>query len=89
MWIALASCFLVVHGSAALKTFEINLTWEADSPDGGPNRNLIKINGQFNGPLLEIDQGDRVKMVVNNHMPFNTSIHAHGGCLECNPRSRY
>ncbi|KAF2003681.1 multicopper oxidase [Amniculicola lignicola CBS 123094] len=39
---------------------------------------MVFINGQFPGPLLEVEQGEWVEVVVVNHMPFNTSIHYHG-----------
>jgi FtsP/CotA-like multicopper oxidase with cupredoxin domain len=53
------------------------LTWAKGAPDGY-ERDMIFINGQYPGPLLEIQQGDWVEVEVCNQMPFNTTIHYHG-----------
>jgi len=36
------------------------------------------VNGQVPGPRLRVTQGDRVRVVVRNHLPEPTSIHWHG-----------
>lgn len=59
------------------KTFELNLTWEPWAADG-VQRPQALINSQFPGPALIMDEGDNVEVTVNNHMPFNTTIHYHG-----------
>lgn len=59
------------------KHFDLVLTWEKGSPDGY-ERDMFKINGQFPGPLLEIDEGDDVVISVKNDSPYNTTIHYHG-----------
>ncbi len=35
-------------------------------------------NGTSPGPLIEVDEGDRVRMYVTNELPESTSIHWHG-----------
>ena len=45
----------------SLVRFGINLTWEANAPDGNP-RQMILMNGQFPGPALELDFGDEVEV---------------------------
>lgn len=55
----------------------LELTWKTGAPDGF-ERDMIFINGQFPGPVIEVQQGDWVEITVVNKMPFNTSIHAHG-----------
>src|SRR5580698_6489985 len=35
-------------------------------------------NGSTPGPLLELDEGDRVRIYVTNELPEATSIHWHG-----------
>ena len=40
-------------------------------------------NGQMPGPIIEAQQGDRVRFVVHNHLPEPTSVHWHG--LEFKP----
>ncbi|KAI0594230.1 multicopper oxidase [Biscogniauxia sp. FL1348] len=59
------------------RRFELTLTWEKGAPDGF-ERDMFKINGQFPGPLLEINEGDDVVILVINESPYNTSIHYHG-----------
>ncbi|KAJ4295274.1 hypothetical protein N0V90_007285 [Kalmusia sp. IMI 367209] len=39
---------------------------------------MVFINGQFPGPLIELQQGDWAEIKVVNKLPFNTTIHAHG-----------
>jgi FtsP/CotA-like multicopper oxidase with cupredoxin domain len=36
------------------------------------------MNGQFPGPLLDLNQGDTVEFLVHNNLPFNETIHFHG-----------
>jgi FtsP/CotA-like multicopper oxidase with cupredoxin domain len=57
--------------------FKLELTWGTGSPDGY-TRDMIFVNGEYPGPLLEIQQGDWVEIEVLNSMPFNSSIHYHG-----------
>ncbi|KAI1636111.1 multicopper oxidase [Biscogniauxia mediterranea] len=57
--------------------FDLTLTWEKGAPDGY-ERDMFKINGQFPGPLLEMNEGDDVVILVRNESPYNTSIHYHG-----------
>jgi manganese oxidase len=35
-------------------------------------------NGSCPGPMIEVDQGDRVRIILENHLPESTSIHWHG-----------
>lgn len=57
--------------------FRLELTSGKGSPDGF-ERDMIFINGQYPGPLLEIKQDDWVEIEVVNNMPFTTSMHYHG-----------
>lgn len=57
--------------------FTLELTWKIGSPDGF-EREMILINDQFPGPLLEVQQDEWVEVTVINKMPFNTTIHYHG-----------
>lgn len=72
LWLCLAALAF-----AGTSKFTLDLEWKTGSPDGF-EREMIFINGQFPGPTLEIQQGDWVEIVVNNHLPANTTIHAHG-----------
>ncbi|RMZ78142.1 hypothetical protein DV738_g4018, partial [Chaetothyriales sp. CBS 135597] len=51
---------------------------EESYPIAGATRNLILINGQFPGPLIEVNDGDTVVVHVDNKASNSTSIHWHG-----------
>jgi FtsP/CotA-like multicopper oxidase with cupredoxin domain len=72
IWLSFAANTL-----AGTSYFKLELTWGRGAPDGH-ERGMIFINGQYPGPLLEIQQGDWVEIEVWNRMPFNSTIHAHG-----------
>ncbi|KAH7135775.1 putative laccase TilA [Dendryphion nanum] len=76
---SLTACLLGCATLAFAHTskFTLELTWKVGSPDGFA-RDMIFINGQFPGPILEINQDDWVEITVVNKLPFNTTIHAHG-----------
>src|SRR6266849_9388414 len=40
--------------------------------------NLWGYNGSAPGPTLQVNQGDRVRIIVDNHLPEATSMHWHG-----------
>lgn len=35
-------------------------------------------NGSMPGPTIEVNQGDRLRIIVDNHLPEATSVHWHG-----------
>lgn len=57
--------------------FHITLTWE-EREVAGFNRTVILSNEQFPAPQLRLRQGDRVEFLVDNQMPFSTTVHFHG-----------
>lgn len=59
------------------RRFDLTVTWEKHAPDG-ISRDMILINGQFPGPVMEINEGDEVWVTVHNLMPYNTTMHYHG-----------
>lgn len=69
-------CF-VSWGSAHVVRFKITLTWEEWAP-AGTARKMILTNGQFPAPPLYLRQGDDVEFMVDNQLPFATSVHFHG-----------
>ena len=78
MFSLLISCLsLAAVAIAGQSHFKLELTFGPGSPDGF-ERDMIFINGQYPGPLLEVQQGDWVEIEVLNSMPFNSSIHYHG-----------
>src|SRR5216684_2743056 len=40
--------------------------------------NLWGYNGRAPGPTIQVNQGDRVRIIVDNHLPEPTSMHWHG-----------
>ena len=40
--------------------------------------NLWGYNGSAPGPTIQVTQGDRVRIIVDNHLPESTSMHWHG-----------
>lgn len=59
------------------RSFDLTLTWDKRAPDGF-ERDVILVNGQFPGPLLDMIQGQEVTVTVHNKLPFNTTVHFHG-----------
>ena len=45
--------------------------------DGVP-RQVYLINGQQPGPLIEVDEGDDIEVLVRNDLPVDLTIHWHG-----------
>lgn len=78
-------CILLqVAVAACSRHFDLTLTWEKGAPNG-IQRDVFKINGQFPGPTLEVNEGDDVVVKVINSSPFNTSVHYHGKFSEPPP----
>lgn len=44
----------------------------------GVKMNVYGYNGSMPGPTIEVDQGDRVRIVVTNELPEDTYVHWHG-----------
>jgi hypothetical protein len=44
----------------------------------GKIASLWGYNGSAPGPTIQVDQGDRVRVIVDNHLPEPTSMHWHG-----------
>jgi FtsP/CotA-like multicopper oxidase with cupredoxin domain len=67
-----------INAAATTRQFTLNLT---EIPDGAPDgvlRRLLLINGQFPGPVIEANEGDRLEVQVNNFMTLPAAIHWHG-----------
>ena len=59
---------------------EFHLIAEPVKQEINPGRvvNLWGFNGSAPGPTIQINQGDRVRIVVDNHLPEPFSMHWHG-----------
>lgn len=69
-WVAPAMLSAVPTSYRKPKAFDLIFTWEKHAPDGF-EKYMILANGQFPGPLLELNYGDDVQVTVHNRMPFN------------------
>ncbi|KAL7941086.1 multicopper oxidase [Trichoderma barbatum] len=70
-------CSLGLALTKGPRVFDLSITWEKHAPNG-VSRDMILVNKQFPGPLIEVNEGDEVWVNVHNHMPFNTTMHYHG-----------
>jgi FtsP/CotA-like multicopper oxidase with cupredoxin domain len=39
---------------------------------------LWRYNGQFPGPVIDVREGDRVRVALDNRLPIDTTVHWHG-----------
>lgn len=60
-----------------LREYTWNLTETEYNPDG-VYRPMLVINNQFPGPLIEVNEGDTIRVTVQNQMSNSTAIHFHG-----------
>ncbi|KAI0517867.1 multicopper oxidase [Xylaria bambusicola] len=68
------------------RKFDLTVTWEQHAPNGF-SRNMILINGQSPGPMIEVNEGDDVEVTVHNQTPHNTTMHFHGIEMATSPWS--
>ncbi|PWN26731.1 Cupredoxin [Jaminaea rosea] len=71
-----------VHAAPRVRHFMFNVTERLARPDGRL-RMVYAVNGQMPGPLVEVNEGDRLVLTVNNHLTGNLhnksiSIQWHG-----------
>lgn len=59
------------------KHFDFTVTWEKYAQNGHA-KDMLLVNGQSPGPLIEVNQGDWVVVKLNNKSKYNTTIHHHG-----------
>ena len=59
------------------RKYDLTVTWEKRAPNG-VTRDVILINGQTPGPMIEVNEGDDVEVTVHNQTPHNTTMHFHG-----------
>ncbi len=59
---------------------EFVLTAEVVTAEIAPGRKLTAwgYNGSVPGPTLEVNKGDRARVVFHNHLPEPTAVHWHG-----------
>ncbi|KAF9516469.1 multicopper oxidase [Hydnum rufescens UP504] len=72
----LSSTF-VITDVPVTRTFDWTLSLATGAPDG-VEREMMVVNGQFPGPLIEANQGDTIIVNVQNDMTTGAGIHWHG-----------
>ncbi|KAI1107601.1 putative multicopper oxidase [Jackrogersella minutella] len=60
-----------------VRTYDWIILDKEGDPDGVA-KPMITINGRFPGPLIEVNEGDVVEVVVHNSVSNSTTIHWHG-----------
>ncbi|KAK9376557.1 Cupredoxin [Lipomyces chichibuensis] len=63
--------------TATTRVYNLTISEVAGWPDGY-NRTMTVINGQFPGPLIEVNMGDRLIVNVQNNGVNMTTMHFHG-----------
>lgn len=72
--------YKVVDGVKVFHLIAEPIEWEVAE---GLKINTWGYNGSVPGPLLELSEGDRVRIYVTNKLPAPTSVHWHGVLLPC------
>ena len=62
---------------SATRKYHFTVTDEEANPDG-VYRQMILINGQFPGPMIECNEGDRLVIEIENQSVNATAFHWHG-----------
>jgi plastocyanin len=63
------------------KEFHLTLDESQVEVTPGVTKPAYAINGSVPGPTIKVDEGDRIRIVVDNQLPFPTSVHWHGMIL--------
>ena len=64
-----------------VKVFELDMVEVMQEVEPGVVKPAYAFNGVIPGPVLRVDEGDKVRMVVKNDLPFDTGVHWHGMVL--------
>ncbi|KAF8489093.1 multicopper oxidase 2A [Russula emetica] len=67
----------IVGQSPQDRKYNFTLSLANGAPDG-VNKTMLVVNGMYPGPTIEVNQGDRLIVKVQNSLPNATSIHWHG-----------
>ncbi|CZR51745.1 related to laccase precursor [Phialocephala subalpina] len=66
-----------INAAPTTRIFNITVSEIQAAPDGVV-RTMLVMNGQFPGPLIRVNEGDRVLVNVTNELKNGTSMHWHG-----------
>ena len=64
-----------------VKVFHLTMAETTIETAPGVVKQAYAFNGIIPGPVLRVDEGDRVRIIVDNQLPFPTSTHWHGMIL--------
>lgn len=70
----------LLRSAYAQKSKEINLTGNLTNVDLGNGKPFIAwtYNGQIPGPEIRVKEGERLRVVIKNKLPEETTVHWHG-----------
>ncbi len=75
--------FLAHLATAAIVSYDFNVSWTLQSPDGAYVRPVIGVNGRWPPPIIRAAVGDHVLVHVRNQLGNqSTSLHFHGIFME-------
>lgn len=66
-----------ISSTPTVREYNWTISQMVAAVDGVP-RQVLTVNGQYPGPLIEANKGDTIVVHVNNQMVNGTSIHWHG-----------
>ena len=64
-----------------VKVFHLRMAPTTITVAPGVTKEAYAFNGIVPGPVLRVNEGDRVRIVVDNDLPFATGVHWHGMIL--------
>ena len=67
--------------SGGVKEFQLTMDETSVEVSPGVVKPAYAFNGTVPGPTIRVNEGDRVRIVVDNQLPFATSTHWHGMIL--------
>ncbi|MGH2770787.1 MAG: multicopper oxidase domain-containing protein, partial [Actinomycetota bacterium] len=64
-----------------VKVFRLRMAPMALTVSPGVTKQAFAFNGAVPGPVIRVNEGDRVRMIVQNDLPVATAVHWHGMIL--------
>jgi len=64
-----------------VKVFHLTMAPTTIEVAPGVTKDAYAFNGIVPGPVLRVDEGDRLRIIVKNDLPFATGVHWHGMIL--------
>jgi plastocyanin len=64
-----------------VKVFRLTMAPTTVETEPGVTKQAYAFNGVVPGPVLRVNEGDKVRIIVDNELPFGTGVHWHGMIL--------